>query len=121
MASQYITTTFLLRRGTAAAWKKNNILLKAGEPGFETDTNKLKIGDGKTPWNDLPYQHEEAVLARDSHFDFPSVGNPSTIYKAISEKTLYQWNSKNMRYEKMSGGSIVDITLINGGNANGTA
>ena len=27
----------------------------AGEPGFEVDTYRLKIGDGKTAWNDLPY------------------------------------------------------------------
>jgi len=29
--------------------------LSAGEPGFESDTNKLKIGDGTSNWNSLPY------------------------------------------------------------------
>ena len=26
-----------------------------GEPGFEKDTNRLKIGDGTNAWNDLAY------------------------------------------------------------------
>jgi hypothetical protein len=44
-----------LRRGTAAEWEVANEILKLGEPGFEKDTFKLKIGDGITAWNDLPY------------------------------------------------------------------
>lgn len=43
------------RRGTAAAWTSANPVLSAGEPGFESDTNKQKIGDGTTAWNSLPY------------------------------------------------------------------
>jgi hypothetical protein len=41
------------RRNTAAAAATSNRVLAAGEPGFETDTNTLKIGDGTTAWNDL--------------------------------------------------------------------
>lgn len=44
-----------LRRGTAAAWTSANPVLAAGEAGFETDTGKLKIGDGATAWTSLPY------------------------------------------------------------------
>jgi hypothetical protein len=43
------------RRNTAANAASSNPLLDAGEPGFETDTGKFKIGDGSTAWNDLPY------------------------------------------------------------------
>ena len=43
------------KRGKAATWKEKNILLDGGVPGEELDTNKFKIGDGFTPWNDLPY------------------------------------------------------------------
>lgn len=55
MATQVIKTTFLLRRGTSSAWASVNPILMAGEPAFELDTNKLKVGDGTTPYNDLPY------------------------------------------------------------------
>jgi hypothetical protein len=45
----------LLRRGTATEWTNANPVLDAGEPGFETITGKLKIGDGTTAWNSLDY------------------------------------------------------------------
>jgi microcystin-dependent protein len=44
-----------LRRDTSANWGTANPTLLRGEPGFESDTNKLKIGDGSTAWNALPY------------------------------------------------------------------
>lgn len=44
-----------LRHGTAAAWTANNRVLEVGRPGFETDTGRVKIGDGATAWNDLDY------------------------------------------------------------------
>lgn len=43
------------RRGSAADWTSRNPILLSGEPGFESDTNKFKIGDGITSWTDLPY------------------------------------------------------------------
>lgn len=45
----------LLRRDTADKWTYNNPVLMIGEPGVETDTGKMKIGDGETPWVDLHY------------------------------------------------------------------
>jgi hypothetical protein len=44
-----------LRRDTAASWTTNNPTLSQGEPGLETDTFKIKYGDGTTPWNSLSY------------------------------------------------------------------
>lgn len=46
---------FQVRRGTAAEWVAVNPILSAGEPGYETDTNFLKIGDGITSWSSLAY------------------------------------------------------------------
>lgn len=49
-----------LRRGTAAEWvssepQPGGEILKLGEPGYEKDTRKLKIGNGIDGWNDLDY------------------------------------------------------------------
>ena len=41
------------RKWTAADWTLYNPVLRDGEPGYETDTGLVKIGDGKTPWNSL--------------------------------------------------------------------
>lgn len=43
------------RRDISANWTSVNPTLASGEPGFETDTGKLKIGDGSTSWSSLPY------------------------------------------------------------------
>ena len=53
-----IKTTFQVKRGTAARWKELNLILNPGEPGFEMDTFKLKIGNGSTPWKELPYVND---------------------------------------------------------------
>jgi len=50
-----VVTQIQLRRGTAAQWVSANPVLAAGEQGYETDTNKLKIGNGSTAWNSLSY------------------------------------------------------------------
>jgi hypothetical protein len=44
-----------IRRGTAAQWTTSNPILAQGEPGFEFDTGKLKIGDGANTWSALTY------------------------------------------------------------------
>ena len=46
---------FQLRRGAAADWNTANPVLRLGEPGLETDTNRLKFGDGVKTWTQLPY------------------------------------------------------------------
>jgi hypothetical protein len=43
------------RRGTAAEWTSANPTLAEGEPGYETDTGKFKVGDGSTAWTSLVY------------------------------------------------------------------
>jgi hypothetical protein len=44
-----------VRRDTAANWTLANPVLAAGEPGAETDTGSIKIGDGIRNWTSLPY------------------------------------------------------------------
>ena len=53
-----------LRRDTAANWTTANPVLAIGEQGYETDTNKIKVGDGTTSWTSLSYF--TAPVANDS-------------------------------------------------------
>jgi hypothetical protein len=50
-----MAVNILLRRGTAAEWTASNPTLLEGEVGVETDSKKLKVGDGLTVWASLPY------------------------------------------------------------------
>jgi hypothetical protein len=50
----YSKTKIQFRRGTAAEWgAAAPVVLASGEPGFVTDTNTLKIGDGSTVFSSL--------------------------------------------------------------------
>lgn len=46
--AEIVIKTIRLKRGTSEAWARVNPVLLDGEPGFEKDTNKLKIGDGSS-------------------------------------------------------------------------
>ena len=54
-----MATRMQQRRGTASQWISTNSgngpILAAGEIGFESDTNKFKVGDGVNHWVDLTY------------------------------------------------------------------
>ena len=117
--AQVINTTFKLKRGTAARWAEVNPILAQGEPGFVYDANRLKIGDGITAWNDLPYiDGKREVENFDFVSDFPVIGDENIIYKAEKEQSLYQFNADTYEYEKLSSGAGIDnIQIINGGRA----
>jgi hypothetical protein len=63
MACPPSNVKFQLRRALASQWLSTpSLILQAGEPGYETDTFKLKIGDGMTPWYLLPYIGESVCV-----------------------------------------------------------
>ena len=50
-----MTTKIQVRRDTAANWTAANPVLSSGEIGVETDTQKMKTGNGVTSWTSLIY------------------------------------------------------------------
>lgn len=114
--------TIQFKRGTEARWTELNLVLEAGQPGYVIDKNRIKIGDGTTAWNDLPYLGEDNVQNFATHYDFPSVGRENVIYKAEEEKLLYQWNTVELKYEKIGSADegsadLSNVKVIHGGNA----
>ena len=63
--AEIVIKTIKFKRGTSAAWARTNPVLLDGEPGYEKDTKKLKIGDGTTAWNNLSYIGESAEISAD--------------------------------------------------------
>lgn len=53
-----MATTIKFKKATAADWTSNNPVLASGEPGIETDTSKMKIGNGTQAWDVLTYVNE---------------------------------------------------------------
>jgi hypothetical protein len=58
-----VVTQIQVRRGTAAEWTSANPTLASGEWGFETDTGKVKIGNGSTAWTSLGYSGAGTVTS----------------------------------------------------------
>ena len=54
--TQTVKVVMQQRIDTKANWESVNPTLAAGELGIESDTNKIKIGDGATTWTDLGYK-----------------------------------------------------------------
>lgn len=50
-----MATRMQQRRGTAIEWTNADPILGTGELGYESDTNKFKIGDGVNAWSSLVY------------------------------------------------------------------
>ena len=95
-------TQIKLKRATAQRWiDVYPIVLAQGEPGLETDTNRLKFGDGITEWQSLDYFiGGEAALGK---FVFGSDGDSAFI------TTTDDAGASPNRY---------DIVLVPGGEGN---
>ena len=52
-----------LRRGVASLWTSVNPVLPDGVQGYETDTGKVKIGDGTTAWTSLAYWYDPTITS----------------------------------------------------------
>ena len=97
-----MSTRILIRRDTAAAWASVNPVLAAGEFGLDRTEQRAKLGDGVTPWLELPWLVEvdsgdiEAAVA--SYLDAnPSpalaehITNPRPHPEAESGKDFAAW------------------------------
>ena len=57
-----LNTRIQLRHDVKANWDNNStVVLKAGEVGIETDTSKMKVGDGIKTWDELKYAGGDAA------------------------------------------------------------
>lgn len=101
-----MATRIEIRRDTAANWALANPVLALGEPGYDSTTNKLKIGDGATKWANLPFVLKGdpgpqgpsgtgvKILGQVSDpADLPATGEPGDAYLVLTH--LYIWDSLN--------------------------
>lgn len=105
-----VKTKIQVRRDTAANWTSTNPTLAAGEQGYETDTKKLKIGDGTTAWTSLAYfGSSSARLVQESNTTVTVVntgaGTQSDLF-SFSQAAIADTSS----YRIVAGGTVFNNT-----------
>lgn len=79
-------------RGSSSQVQSDNPVLAAGQPFYETDTHKMKVGDGSTVYVDLPYIGDG--LAAQYKLDAPTSLSGSADIEQIS----VSWRSPKDKY-----------------------
>ncbi len=109
---------FYFRRGQSQSWTEQNIVLGPGEPGFELDTGKLKIGNGTTAWNDLPYINSSSnpIVNENPYFETATDNLPTENVKEgtfclLNGKSLYVYSGDEWK-ELKGKDATIDVIKI---------
>ena len=104
-----VVNTIQLRRDTAANWTSVNPTLAAGEVGYDSTSNKIKIGNGSTAWNSLDYASGGAsILVSATEPDEPEVGD--VWFNTESGITYVYYDSSWVSVAGSSGAPIISDT-----------
>jgi hypothetical protein len=68
-----------LRRAPSGEWFSANPILGLGEPGYETDSKRLKIGDGLSAWSGLDY-----MKVHPSSISYPTIS--FSVYDGVEPR-----------------------------------
>ena len=74
-ARTFAGTRIQLRHDTADNWTNFDPVLAVGEVGIEIDSNKTKIGNGTSPYTELPYSNQDTTLQQETQFTLNLTGN----------------------------------------------
>lgn len=104
-----MSITMQQKRGSSSQWASSTLILLAGEIGFDTDTNKMKVGNGVDVWNDLEYvvgsETNDATASFGNNYELtlPSIENATTIDTIVTS----EWRSVKyvITMAKTSGGT----------------
>lgn len=84
-----VKTVIQLRRDTAANWTSVNPILSVGEQGYETDTNKTKIGDGSTVWTSLTYHNPGGAVSQSQVTDLTTtLAGKQAVVSGVSDTEI---------------------------------
>ena len=99
---------------TAANFKTNNPTLLVGEWALETDTKKMKIGDGTTAYNSLPYstaEDSDEWQKPDDWIDIRSGALPNSVYYLVGHSADYTTFPAFDVYAQISNSGTYDIYI----------
>ena len=112
-----MATRIQLRRDTAANFTSANPTLAAGELAYETDTRKIKAGDGSTAWTSLNYivDPSQAAAISDIHADLsPELGG-SLNANNLNISSANQISGNNITANTFTGSGAGNVLGFAGG------
>ena len=105
-----------VKRGTAAAWTSANPTLTAGEIGFESDTKKMKVGDGSTAWTSLTYTATDGDISGvTAGTGLSGGGSSGAVTLAIDTATTVDKTTAQTLTNKTLTSPVVNTAAITGG------
>lgn len=109
MALNTLKIRMTVRGDTAQNWTDVNPVLLLNEEGRETDTGRIKYGDGVTAWNDLPYFGEgDATTISYDNPDYPTVA--AALDKLLYVNVNISSFANNVNTVEM-GSTVTSVTL----------
>jgi hypothetical protein len=110
-----MTSVIQIKRGTASAWTSANTVLAAGEVGFETDTKKMKVGDGSTAWTSLTYTVTDGdITGVTAGTGLSGGGNSGGVTLSVDTATVATLtDTQTFTNKTLTGPAITGGTLIN--------
>lgn len=112
MAEKTLNTRQKQKYDISTNWTTNNPVLLAGELGIESDTNKFKIGNGTSAWNELDYvgggdimlysttgQNTDGAMTQKAVTDaIPTTLsdlNEDSTHRTVTDTEKSTWNNKS--------------------------
>lgn len=104
-----------VHRKTAAVWASKNPTLSAGEPGYVLGSDTFKVGDGVTPWNDLPFANKTAIQqAINALLSSPTLlGVPKAPHPSAGNRSTQIPTTSWVKNEQDLGDTAVRNELLN--------
>ena len=78
------------RRGTTKNWRSAKTKLASGQPGYDKEKHKIKVGDGEKSWNELPYA---SGLFEHEVFD-SEVNAKSRVEADVEDRTIITYGTE---------------------------
>lgn len=86
--------TIRFRRDYSFNWTKFNPVLAEGEPGYEKDTGRFKIGNGDAQWVDLEYATASDTVMLQALMEHIDAAEPHPVYDDGPSWLLLYLNAK---------------------------
>lgn len=104
-----MATLIQLRRGNTSQWNGTNPILAVGEPGWDSEYETLKIGDGETPYNSLRPTYANGAIQTLSLLAESWVGETAPYTQRVTvDKMLPDFNPN----VGLDPSSVYDVALV---------